>query len=251
MEQNTALQTQGAFELASVDTDTLAIIQEELDGLGEISFDAVKIPTGGSVMFELPGDDPDVPEMVPELVGVIVHHRAMNAYWKDAYAGGNTPPDCASMDGHTGTVAETGECRDCKTCPLNQFGSDADGRSKACKNMRRLYLLLAGEPLPLVFTIPPTGLKGFKNYLSKRVVLRGKRAHQVVTRITLKKEKNATGIAYSQPVFTKAGELTAEQVEALKPVMGLVESVEAQTVPITAAPVSFQEVQENEKNLPF
>ena len=38
------------------------MIREELDGLGSIPFDVVKIPSGGGVAFEVPGDDPDNPD---------------------------------------------------------------------------------------------------------------------------------------------------------------------------------------------
>ena len=50
--------------------------------------------------------------------------------------GGSNPPDCGSFDGITGTGTPGGIC---KNCPFNQFGS-GEGKSKACKNRRMLYL---------------------------------------------------------------------------------------------------------------
>lgn len=215
------------FALAAIDADVMDAIQEELQGLGQIPFDTVKVPSGGGIMFELPGDDPENPDMTKELVGVILHHHPVNSYWADSYTGGNTPPDCASFDGVTGVMFETGEVTSCATCPRNQFGSGKDGVGKACKNAHRLYILREGEMLPTIFNIPPTGIKAFKEYIAKRIVLKGKRAHKVVTKITLKKAQNAGGIAYSAPVFGKVGDLAPEQASSLAPTIDMVKQMAA------------------------
>lgn len=239
------------FALAPLTEDTMSVIREELDGLGQIPFDIIKIPSGGGIAFEVPGDDSENPDMAKEVVGVIVDHHPMNSWWADEYSGGNAPPDCASIDGKTGIFAGTGECLDCATCQRNQFGSDGNG--KACKNLHRLYVLREGEPLPVIFNIPPTSLKAFKDYLAKRIVLKGKRAFQVVTKITLKKAQNAGGIAYSQAVFTKVGDLTQEQVDAIKPTVAAVKEM-ARKMPVNDQPigaeVEFHECDSDEQ-LPF
>lgn len=179
---------------------------EELDGL-EFSFDRVKIPSGGGLAFEVPGDDADTPETATELIGVIVDHHPVNAYWRDRYDGQNNPPDCASLDGKTGQGQPGGTCL---TCPMNQWGSGDGGRSKACKNMHRIYLMREGELFPLLLTLPPTSLRNLANYLAKRVVGKGKRSHEVITKITLKKAKSAGGIPYSQAQFAFGGSLAPE-----------------------------------------
>lgn len=208
-------------------------------------------------MFEIPGDDPESPDMAKEITGIILHHHPMNSWWRDEYTGGNTPPDCASIDGKTGVMAETGECVDCSSCPMNQFGSDANG-GKACKNMHRLYLLREGEMLPIIFNIPPTSLKPFKDYLAKRIVLKGKRAFQVVTKITLKKAQNAGGISYSQAAFAKAGDLNAEQIAGITGAIEMVKQI-ASVIPVNndataSAPASgeFTEVSDvKDEELPL
>lgn len=40
------------------------------------------------------------------------------------------------------------ENHDCKTCPMNEWGSAAIGRGKACQNRRRLALIPAGQYVP-------------------------------------------------------------------------------------------------------
>lgn len=230
---NTALTVQN-FAITPITPEVTEIIKEELDGLGQIPFDTVKVPSGGGLAFELPGDNPDSPETVTDLAGVIVHHHPVNAYWKEAFSGGNQQPDCSSIDGKNGIEMATGELHECESCPFNQFGSAGDGSNgKACKNGHRVYILREGEVLPLLLTLPPTSLKGFKDYLAKRVVLKGKRSWHVVTRVTLKKEQNSGGIKYSSCVFSKLGDLSAEQIASLQSTVDAVKQL-ATVVPVEA-----------------
>ena len=74
---------------------------------------------------------------------------------------------------------------------------------------------------PVIINIPPTSIKPFKDYLAKRLLLRGKRPHQVVTKITLKKASSSDGITYSQCVFAKAGDLSPEIMKSLEPSIAL------------------------------
>ena len=199
------------FNIIPMDEKQLAVMAEELDGLGQIPFDVIKIPSGGGLVFEVPGDDPENPDTEKVIRGIIVHHHAVNAWWKEAYTGGNAAPDCASLDGKLGVDMVTGETKRCDACPFNQFGSADNGNGKACKNGHRIYILREGEMLPLMISLPPTSLKALKDYLAKRLIMKGIRPVDVITEISLAKEKNADGIAYSKCVFKKAGELRPDQ----------------------------------------
>lgn len=206
------------FDLVPISEDVGEIIAEEMDGLGTIPFDTVKIPSGGGLSFELPGENDDNPIAATELVGIIIDHHPINAYWATEYDGSNNLPDCSSFDGKNGLDGTSGELRSCESCPYNQFGSDIKGgKGKACKNMHRLYIMVSGQPLPMLLVLPPTSLRNWKNYLGKKIVVRGKRPWMVLTKITLKKEKNENGIAYSQAVFTKTDDLSASEIAAIKP----------------------------------
>lgn len=205
------------FDLQTISGEFAEALKEEMDGLGAIPFDRVKIPSGGGLAFELPGEDEENPESATEIVGVILDHHPLNAYWADKFTGGNEPPDCSSIDGKQGVDRETGVIKDCAGCPYNQFGSDDKG--KACKNIHRVFILREGNPVPLMLSLPPTSLKHMRDYIAKRIILKGMRCWQAVTKITLKKEKNAAGIAYSRAVFTFVGKLGAEkakEAEAMK-----------------------------------
>lgn len=201
------------FRLVTISGDLAEAIAEEMDGLGTIPFDRVKIPSGGGLTFEVPGEDGENPETAGELVGVILYHHPVNAYWSERFSGGNEQPDCSSMDGKQGVLRETGEIMNCADCPHNKFGSDGSG--KACKNVHRVYLLREDNPVPLILSLPPTSLKYMRDYIGKRILLKGMRCYDAITKITLKKEKNSAGIAYSRAVFTFVGRLSEEQRAAV------------------------------------
>ena len=174
------------------------LFSEELDGL-DPSFERIRIPAGGGISYEIPGDDPDSPDTVKEFSAVILHHHSVNSYFKEKFNGANNPPECASIDGKVGIDRETGECKDCKTCPMAQFGSGENG-GMACKQKRCLYLLREGEILPIIMTLPSGSLGEFTKYVT-RLVAKGKHTNSVVTKFALKKAQNSTGIAYSQAAF--------------------------------------------------
>lgn len=198
------------FVVPVMDNNIAQAMGEEMEGL-PMTFTRVKIPTGGGLAFEIPGDDADNPEMAKEIIGVIVVHHPINAYWSDKYSGGNNPPDCSSMDGKVGVGTPGGNC---KTCPYNQFGSD--GAGKACKNMHRIYILRSGEAFPLLLTLPPTSIKNFGDYVLKRVIFKGYRTYEVITKITLKRAQNSTGISYSQAQFSLVAPLGTEEKEFMR-----------------------------------
>lgn len=201
------------FELPALSDDVGQALAEEMEGL-QLSFPRIKIPSGGGLAFEVPGDDPENPDAEKEIVGVIVDHHPVNAYWQDKYSGANNPPDCASMDGKIG-VDQDGNRKPCNSCPMNEWGTAEDGRGKACKNMHRVYILREGEMLPLLLTLPPTSLKNLSDYLGLRVITKGLRSYGVITKVSLKKAQNAGGINYSQAVFALAGKLAPAQVKAM------------------------------------
>lgn len=178
---------------------------EELDGL-DGSFERIKIPSAGSTVFEVPGEDPNEPDSIKEFSAVILYHHPLHAYYKSKYSGGNQPPDCGSFDGLTGEGSPGGSCA---KCPFNQFGSGENG-SKACKNRRRIYVLREGEIFPLLLSLPTGSLKEFTRYI-KRLLSKGKKSNSVVTRFSLKKAVNSGGIAYSQAQFAIDRQLTAEE----------------------------------------
>ena len=218
--ENTALtaQNNGFNTLANIDFSQM--VSDELDGL-DIGFERIKIPSGGATMFELPSEG-DAAETVREFSGVILFHHTLNAYYKTKYTGGSNPPDCGSFDGVTGEGDPGGNC---KSCPFNQFGSGENG-AKACKNKRRIYILREGEVFPLLLSLPTGSLKPFTKYL-KAQLSKGRKTNSIVTRFSLKKVINNTGIAYSQANFAADRLLTPEEYTLVEPMSGQVKSYAA------------------------
>lgn len=219
--ENTAL-TYGAS------ADLGEIFAEELDGLTP-SFERIKIPAGGGLAYEVPGDDPESPDSAKEFKAVILYHHPISCYYQEEYTGGNNPPDCGSMDGRIGIEAESGEIRQCADCEFNKFGSGKNG-AKACKQKRRIYLLREGEALPIILSLPTGSLAEFSKYVM-RLLSKGKKTVSVVTKFTLKKAQNSGGINYSQAVFAVDRNLTEEE---LKNVLPLAEQVKAMATKVTA-----------------
>lgn len=203
--KNNELTTKNNTFLNLKNFDLSAVLSDELAGLSG-SFERIKIPAAGSTVFEIPGEDTNNPETVKEFSAVILYHHPLNAYYKDKYTGGFSPPECGSFDGITGEGNPGGSCH---SCPFNQFGS-GEGSGKACKNRRRIYLLREGETFPMLLSLPTGSLKDFTRYLM-RLLSKGKKSNSVVTRFTLKKAVNNSGITYSQAQFTVDRNLSAEE----------------------------------------
>lgn len=192
-EQNTNLTPASGFsQLATFQMEDMA---EELNGL-EGGFDRIKIPSGGMTVFEMPGETEDSPETVKEFSAVILHHHPILQYYREKYTGGSNPPDCGSYDGVTGVGTPGGSCA---KCPLAQFGS-GENNDKACKSRRRVFLLREGELFPMILSLPTGSLREFSRYI-KRLLSKGRKSNTVVTRFSLKKATNSSGIAYSQAAF--------------------------------------------------
>lgn len=200
-----ALTVQNSGFLKLAEFNMSGAMAEDLDGLSA-SFERIKIPSAGSTVFEVPGEDPNEPDTVKEFSAVILFHHTLHAYYSSKYTGGNQPPDCGSFDGVKGDGDPGGACA---KCPYNQFGSGENG-SKACKNRRRIYVLREGEIFPLLLSLPTGSLREFTKYI-KRLLAKGKMSNSIVTRFSLKKAVNSGGITYSQAQFTVDRELTPEE----------------------------------------
>ena len=183
---------------------------EELSGLDN-EFERIKIPAGGGTMFESPSSNPDEADMVKDFSAVILYHHPMYVFYNSKFNGSNNPPDCLSIDGITGVGIPGGKCIN---CPKNKFGSGENG-SKACKNKHQMYLLREGEIFPVILSLPTSSNREFSRYI-KRLLSRGKKSDSVVTKFSLKKAVNKTGISYSQVQFSVARELDTKEIELIK-----------------------------------
>ena len=144
-----------------------------------------------------------------EVEGVIIFTHRLNGYWPGAFGtDDNKVPACSSMDGKTAVWTDTGEVRTCENCPLNQYGSDDNpngtGKGKACKNMRRIYLMMNGDPNFYLLTVPPTSIKDVNKQLTK-IITGGTPYTGLIVSFKLEKAKNAKGVEYSKVTVEKKG----------------------------------------------
>jgi hypothetical protein len=136
-------------------------------------------------MYTLPDES-----KVQEFEGIIIDQTPANAWWeKDiSESGGNAPPDCFSMNGvYPDEGCNLQQNDECAGCKQNQFGSDKNGKGKACKNMKRVHILMEDSSLPRRLTIPPTSIRSFDNYMTE-LVDRGLPYGCVVSKFTLAKK---------------------------------------------------------------
>lgn len=184
-------------------------------------FPSVKIIHQGQ-MFVMPSGD-----KVADFEGIILDIARANAWWEVSYddSGGGSIPDCFSMDGIVPSHdSDNIQSDDCASCPQNKFGSA--GRGKACKNMKRIFIVMDGEMLPYRLTASSANIKPIDRYvtqLSSKMV-----PYQlVVTKFSLKQTKNQDGVEYSElemkAVSTISDPKEAQRIKRmfddLKPVM--------------------------------
>jgi len=224
-------------ELATVDTKGFLVLTKDLDelkgivaanlGTGQVSpfeLDQLKLPAGGGKSWDIPTLSGTQSEKTVD--AIIVAWNDCRGYWPGEF-GGSEPPVCSSNDSVTGYGEPGGVCRD---CPLAEFGSS--GKGQACKEMRRLYLLMPGELFPIRLTLPPTSIKACSRFflrLSSKMIPHW----NIVARLGLEEKRNATNIPYSVVTFEAVAQLNDEEIarvegyrEMLKPLLATSAPVE-------------------------
>ena len=99
---------------------------------------------------------------------------------------------------------------------MSQFGSASNGRGKACKNMRVLYLLRSGEFMPLAINLSPTSISPFREFLNQGFVFRNRATYGSRVEIGLKRQTNPEGKDYSVATFKRLGDFHGDQLAAVR-----------------------------------
>ena len=219
MVKNEVAAVNESFDLVSMYTgmneEERTILEDEMSDLGDggVEYRMIKMPSGKVKAFTVEGDNPDDPDQMKELIGVMVFTHNMNAYWEGDFGGENKVPTCSSWDARTGFNPSTGETRDCDRCPENAFKDDGSGIvRKACKNMRRIYLMLDGKPDLYMLVVPPTSLRDVKTQL-RRIMSGGTAYTSSVLSFTLTGAVSKGGQDYAKISIKKVGDLTPEQAQ--------------------------------------
>ena len=194
------LVAQNEWAVMNMDSKNLAsIIEVNLAGeqLRVFDLDRIVVPSGGSTtwtVYDLMAGELET----KEIEGIIIHIQPTRAMWEAVYGegGGDSPPDCASLDGEVGMGIPGGNCAQ---CPFNQF----ENGKKKCKERRWIFLLQPNDLLPIVVDSPPSSLNEVVKY-KVALTRAGKGLPNVVSRMTLKQTKNKDGIKYSKIIFSCA-----------------------------------------------
>ncbi len=216
------------------------------------------IAPGGIGVFASSGG-----ETFKTLTGVVAVSQIARAYWPEKGTS-KRPPLCSSGDGVYGIInpqpeqeqvdagrtarvpheairlADAGravpEAYSCAECPLSKWESahqgGRQGRRQACKELRRLVLLVDGWTQPVLLTLPPTSAKVWDQFCSDQEL---KRSSYFATRVELGLEKataedgapyntitvKATGSLKGDPVLVKAVIDIRREFESLVRSMGI------------------------------
>lgn len=253
---NALTKFQGAqTQLTEVEAMILAEMGEDAAAY-DIKPTMVIIAPGGIGQFKM-GD-----EMTKTFTAVVAISQKTRGYWPESGTG--MAPVCSSPNGEFGIFDANisderfkaassmrnphpaiiklshneplPESFDCSSCPMSQWGSEhkrANGKGKACKEMRRLLLLIDGWSLPAIFSLPPTSLKAWDSYCSSLQSKRGS-YFAVKTKFTLDTAKATGGETYN--IVQVTADSAIKDVESIK----LISEIRRQyrelvvTMPVTA-----------------
>lgn len=111
-----------------------------------------------------------------ELRGVVIAQSPTRGLWEK---NGEKRPLCSSKDGKTGQErpgedGTPGRIKTCATCEFNQWGSAVDEQGnrrpgKACKEMRRIFIMRPDDMFPYFISLPPTSIGAWDNFISARL----------------------------------------------------------------------------------
>lgn len=180
-------------------------------------------------------------ETMKSITGVVAISQIARAYWPEKSS--KRPPLCSSPDGVLGVLNQKPEqdqvsaaanattpheairlfdagdavppTFSCAACPMAQWGSAHQGgkasNSQACKELRRLVVLVDGWTQPALLTLPPTSVKTWDAFCSAQQ--RNRSAYWAVRiKVGLDKQNSQGGDAYSTVVIEPVERLTDKTI---------------------------------------
>ena len=174
------------------------LAQEAASASTQVVTEAIMQEADGNYISTAGGKMSYNKQILPDTIDVVVAaYSRENAWYATRYVAGEvTTPACYSFaeDGKPMTPHEEApdpQAKECSTCPKNQFGSSTTGgRGKACKNIRKLALVMFEEEADLDYKtaylrVPVTSGENWAKYLMSLVNELKRPAYSVVTRITI------------------------------------------------------------------
>ena len=210
---------QRKFLALSPDIDVGALIRENVGAavLSPLDLDRLAIPLGGGTNWQVPTVEGE--ESLKVVQAIILFHKDGRVYWQTPFgeSGGGLPPDCVSQDCITGVGNPGGICANCEFALFGSAppaGPEKKSRGQACKQVKQLFLLQAGNRLPTLLSLPPTSLKAMRQFLL-RLANFGLKYYAIVTNFALAVDSNQDGLKYSVVEPTKDDLLPPEVIKQL------------------------------------
>jgi hypothetical protein len=199
--------------------DVMEVVRQNLGDSASISrfdLERIKIPGAGGKAWDLT-DENMKPAPAVTFDAIILHQKTVRSYWEKAYGDGEVgPPNCSSEDGNYGAGEPGGIC---SKCSLNQYGTAAKGRGKACREMKALFLLRPGFVMPTLICLPPSSLTNHKDYVMA-LINRRRFVYSVVSSFGLEQDKGgeSSNIDYSKVTLHVGSMLDPDQIKLVNAV---------------------------------
>lgn len=163
--------------------------------------------TSGAAFISTAGGEFSIDDQVVEsgkISVIILDSLFVNTFYEGPYVPNQpTTPDCyaygdveAGMEPHD--EAENKQSDNCADCPLNVYGS-GQGKGKACKNQRRLAVVLEEEfnedgktARILMLNVAPTSIAAFAGYVQEVTAAYERPTSGLVTEISIFRPKGKT-----------------------------------------------------------
>jgi hypothetical protein len=207
----------------------------DLQDLTPWDFPEIKIP-GGATAFAVPGDNPEKPDNIDHLDGVVVHFHDSSILWLEEDA---ERPHAVSDDGINQRVTAEGvevakrlnlpvPGNYTATCPYHQWGSKRDllgegtSNAKAANAKVKLYILQPGELIPKMLALTPSSFKAWK--ATKLAAMNKGGVQNLVMQLTLTSHVEGKQ-KWSTVNFRVAGAVPEESRQVIAEMKGFVASV--------------------------
>ena len=200
---------------------TLDAMNENLRGGGLTwrNLSRITVAPGGVEIFRQTGSSN--PTTLTEVTGIVVWWDYQRGYWEEeldengnVVQQGRTPPTCSSGDNVIGIGTPGGKCR---TCDLNKYGTAHNGRGKACKEKRLMYVLQPGKLLPTILQAPSASIESMTEYLVSLVDCEDpKKYWEVVTQFNLDRIDPKDGQPYTVIKPRNLGHLPKRRLPEIK-----------------------------------
>lgn len=196
--------------VATKKTTSTAVVNYQDQMANDVANIQNQIGAPGGDMIQVTQDKkfklPDGTQTPGPFDAIIIDFVSGNFFYEGAYDPNNiVPPACFSLSPQpSGMVPSDSsplrQADKCDTCPMNQFGSDGNG--KACKNSRMLALLPPDGDIdtPLaILKVSPTALKAYDSYVASVARATNRPPYGVITEITFDDSRSYPSLRFGNP----------------------------------------------------